>query len=235
MLTRSLIESHYAKQTQFFEESQGFQHLVSGVADVQFYDEFIANLCKTHLKSPQILAFLYAAAPPSVANQIQHNMLEELGLDSEGICHPDLLRKLADAVGLDNAKQAQIEALSQAQLHRMCSEPMLYGTLKELALSVLLEVTCFEWMLSRLSGKMGKALHSHRGLDRDSLEWFFHHSEVDIRHAEEGLDSVVNYVEYYSFEREDLETILDITFRENIFIKRYFGEIALAKETEMLA
>ncbi|MBF2065446.1 MAG: iron-containing redox enzyme family protein [Calothrix sp. C42_A2020_038] len=235
MNLRSLIESYYAKQTQVFEQSQGFQYLVSGVADIKFYDEFIANLCKTHLKSPQILAFLYAAAPPSVANQIQHNMLEELGLDSEGICHPDLLRKLADAVGSDNAKQAQIEALSQAELYRMCSEPMLYGTLKELALSVLLEVTCFEWMLSRLSGKLGKALQEYRGLDQDSLEWFFHHSEVDIRHAEEGLDSVINYIEYYNFEHEDLETILDVTFRENIFIKRYFGEIALAKATEMLA
>ncbi len=234
MLIRNLIESRYAQQSKFFEQSEGFQHLVSGVADIKFYDEFIANLCKTHLKSPQILAFLYAAAPPTVANTIQHNMLEELGLDAEGICHPDLLRKLASAVGLDNAKQVQIEASSQAELHRMCSEPMLYGTLKELALSVLLEVTCFEWMLSRLSGKMGIALQQYRKLDKESLEWFFHHSEVDIRHAEEGLDSVINYVEYYGFEIDDLETILDITFRENIFIKRYFGEIALAKETEML-
>lgn len=53
--------------------------------------------------------------------------------------------------------------------------------------------------------------------------------------SHEGLDSVVNYVEYYGFDIDELEIILDITFRENIFIKRYFGEIALALETEMLA
>lgn len=51
MLIRNLIESHYVKQTQFFKQSEGFQHLVSGVADIKFYDEFIANRSKTHLKS----------------------------------------------------------------------------------------------------------------------------------------------------------------------------------------
>lgn len=233
MDVRSLIESRYSEQVSFLENSQAFQDLESGQGDVTFHNNFISNLCKTHLKSPQILAFLYAAAPLTVVNDIQHNMLEELGLDEAGICHPDLLRKLAKAAGFDKDKLAQIEIAAQAELQRMCSEPMLYGTLKELGLSVLLEVTCFEWMLSRLSGRMGKALQKYRGLDAETLEWFFHHSEVDIRHAESGLNSVVNYVEYYGFDRDDLETILDITFRENIFIKRYFGEIILANETDM--
>ena len=57
---------------------------------------------------------------------------------------------------------------------------------------------------------------------------------MDIRHAEEGLDSVVDYVSYYEMDADELETILDITFRENIFIKRYFGVMALAQETQML-
>lgn len=235
MNIRSFIASRYAEQVSFFSLSQGFKRLESGAADSKFYDDFIANLCQTHLKSPQILAFLYAVAPPVVACQIQHNMLEELGLDSQGISHPNLLRKLAQATGFDEDMQSQLEIAAQAELVRRCSEPLLYGTLKELGLSVLLEVTCFEWMLSSLAGRMGKALHQYRGLAIKSLEWFFHHSEVDIRHAEEGLESVVNYVEYYGFEREDLETILEITFRENIFIKRYFGSISLALEANMLS
>lgn len=235
MSIRSLVESRYAKEVSFFEQSQVFQQLESGTVDVKFYDNFIANLCKTHLKSPQILAFLYASAPPTVVQEIQHNMLEELGLDEKGICHPDLLRNLAVATGFDRDKLTQIELAAQAELQRMCSEPLLYRTLKELGLSVLLEVTCFEWMLSRLSGRMGKALQQYRGISFENLEWFFHHSEVDIRHAESGLDSVVNYVAHYGFEQDDLETIVDITFRENIFIKRYFGKLILAKEIEMIS
>jgi hypothetical protein len=234
MDTRVLVESRYAEQLKFFESSELFHLVESGLGDNKFYDDFIANLCQSHLKSPQILAFLYAVAPPSVVRFIQYNMLEELGLDAEGICHPDLLRNLAIAVGFDRDRIEQIEAGSQSELHRMCSEPLLYGTLKELGLSVLLEVSSFEWMLSRLAGRIGQALQQHLKLSSENLKWFSHHSEVDIRHAEEGLDSVVNYVNHYGFNSDDLETILDITFRENVFIKRYFGEIALAKETNIL-
>jgi pyrroloquinoline quinone (PQQ) biosynthesis protein C len=221
------IESRYTEQVKFFENSDVFQRFDSGAADSQFYDNFIANLCHSHLKSPQILAFLYAVAPPQVAASIQHNMLEELGLDEQGISHSGLLHKLAKAAGFTQEMRSSIEFAAHEQLRQMCTEPLLYETLKDLGLSVLLEVTCFEWMLSRLAGRMGQALSQYRGLSHESLEWFFHHSEVDILHAEEGMDSVVKYIEYYDFDPEDLEAIIDITFRENIFIKRYFGAVYL--------
>ena len=89
-------------------------------------------------------------------------------------------------------------------------------------------------MLSRLSSRIGKALEQHRGLSPESLVWFYHHSEVDIRHAEEGLDSVEQYVAYYEMAFDELETLLDITFRENIFIQHYFGKLALAQVNYML-
>ena len=103
----------------------------------------------------------------------------------------------------------------------------MFGTIKELGLSVLLEVTCFEWMLARLSSRMGQALQTHRGIPTDGLAWFSHHSEVDIRHAAEGVEAVVHYVNDYNIEADELATILDITFRENVFIRRYFGGPAL--------
>ena len=231
---RQYIEASYSIHVKFFEEAEVFQRLVSGDADKDFYNNFIANVCQTHLKSPQILAFLYSAAPPTVASHIQHNMLEELGLDEEGVSHPSLLYKLAASTGFTEAMTQQLENGFQAELKELMSQPFLFGTLKEFGLSVLLEVTCFEWMLSRLSSRIGKALEDYHDLSAESLEWFYHHSEVDIRHAEEGLDSVVDYIDYYGFEQDDLAVIIDITFRENIFIKRYFGEFALAAETQML-
>jgi pyrroloquinoline quinone (PQQ) biosynthesis protein C len=228
MNLHNFIKSRYAEQVKFFENSDVFQRFDSGVSDREFYDNFIANLCQTHLKSPQILAFLYAVAPPQVATSIQHNMLEELGLDEQGISHPGLLHKLAQEAGFTKEMRSSLELAAHEQLRQMCTEPLLYETLKDLGLSVLLEVTCFEWMLSRLAGRMGQALSQYRGLSHESLEWFFHHSQVDIHHAEEGLNSVVKYIEYYEVDLDDLEAIIDIVFRENIFIKRYFGSIYLA-------
>jgi hypothetical protein len=231
---RPLIEKQYAAHVEDFAQSTKFQQLESGQLSHDDIDQFIANLCKAHLKSPQILAFLYSVAPPSAVANIQHNMLEELGLDDEGICHPDLLLQLAEAAGFDDLQRDSLIQGAQDHLRSLCTDPLMFGTIKELGLSVLLEVTCFEWMLSRLSSRMGKALETHRGLSPKSLEWFYHHSEVDIRHAEEGVTSVVDYVHYYDMDTDELETILDITFRENVFIKRYFGAIALAQETHML-
>lgn len=231
---RAIIETQYDAQVQAFAQSSKFQQLTSGQLSRTEIDQFIANLCQAHLKSPQILAFLYSVAPPTTAPQIQHNMLEELGLDDEGICHPDLLHQLATAAGFTPQQREALKAGAQAQLRTLCTDPLMFGTIKELGLSVLLEVTCFEWMLSKLSSQMGQALDVHRGLPPESLAWFYHHSEVDIRHAEEGVDSVVDYVRYYEIEADELETLLDITFRENIFIKRYFGVMALAQENQML-
>ena len=231
----SLIESKFREQTEDFAASRAFQSLEKGGASRRDYDDFIAGVCRTHLKSPQILAFLYSIAPPSAVENIRHNMLEELGLDeAEGVSHPALLLELAAAAGFDDAARKNLEANAQEELRRIVSDPLLFGTLKEVGLNVLLETTAFEWMLSRLATRMGNFLAEHRGLSNESLRWFRHHSEVDIRHAEEGLRAVIDYIEFYEFEATDAEIILDITFRENVFIKRYFGEIALAAQTGTL-
>lgn len=96
MLVRQTLEAEYAAQCEAFARSEAFRSLESGSASRQAYDSFIAGVCRTHLKSPQILAFLYSVAPPAAAELIKHNMLEELGLDAEGISHPALLLQLID-------------------------------------------------------------------------------------------------------------------------------------------
>jgi pyrroloquinoline quinone (PQQ) biosynthesis protein C len=226
MTLRPLIEIVYETQVRQFAQSCQFQQLETGQLSAHDIDQFIFNLCQAHLKSPQILAFLYSVAPPSAAQTLQHNMLEEMGLDDEGICHPDLLRQLAGAAGFDAQRQHALDIAAQEQLRTLCTDPLMFLTIKELGLSVLLEVTCFEWMLARLSSRIGNALETHYHLPPESLQWFYHHSEVDIRHAEEGVMSVIDYVTYYDIDTDELETILDITFRENIFVKRYFGALA---------
>ncbi|HEY0005677.1 MAG TPA: iron-containing redox enzyme family protein [Pyrinomonadaceae bacterium] len=223
-MIRSLVESEFAGQTEAFAASAAFQSLKSGRAQKQDYDHLIEGLCRTHLKSPQILAFLYSMSPPRAARSLKHNMLEELGLDGEAVAHPQLLLKLAEASGFEQETLERLEAESQDELRQMCTDPILFGSFKEFGLVVLLEVTCFEWMLSRLAQSMAGFLSKHRGLTGEALEWFLHHSEVDQRHAEEGLDAVVDYVAYYDFEMDDLRSLLEITFRENVFLKRYFGE-----------
>ena len=187
MTLHSLIETYYDSQTGDFAKSSEFQRLESGRLNVIEIDEFIHNLCRSHLKSPQILAFLYAIAPPAAADAVQHNLLEEMGLDEAGIRHPDLLYQLMQAAGFSPQQQDAVTAAAQAQVRSLCTDPLMFGTIKELGLSVLLEVTCFEWMLARLSSRMGQALQTHRGIPTDGLAWFSHHSEVDIRHAEEGI------------------------------------------------
>ena len=62
------------------------------------------------------------------------------------------------------------------------------------------------------------------GLPARALEWFTHHSEVDIRHAEQGLDDLEAYVRYYEFADDEALTIVEMTLRENVFARRYFRD-----------
>ena len=235
MLIRQTLEAEYAAQCETFARSDAFRSLEEGNASRQAYDSFIAGVCRTHLKSPQILAFLYSVAPPAAAELIKHNMLEELGLDAEGVSHPALLLQLIEGAGLSRKARRTLEAEAQSNLRRMCTDPILYGTFKEVGLGVMLEVTCFEWMLSRLAGRMARFLSLHRGLSDESLQWFSHHSEVDLRHAEEGLDTVIEYLSYYEFDETHATSILEITFRENPFLKRYLGQTLLAEIEAVIA
>lgn len=234
MKLRCLVESEYSRQTEDFARSELFQSLEKGTASAEDYDGFISGVCRSHLKSPHILAFLFALAPPAEADKLKHNMLEELGLDNKGVSHPSLLVKLMEGAGFDEKRRAQIELDAAEELRSIIASPILFGTLKEIGLSVLMETVAFEWMLSRLAGRAARALRDHRQLPAHALRWFYHHSEVDLRHAEEGLDAVEAYARLYEFDDSDAETILEVTFRENVFIKRYFGAGASVRDEALV-
>lgn len=226
MINRDYLESQFARNTDELVSCPEFRALEDGSASPDQYDAFIANVIRAHLRSPQIVAFLFALAPPETAESLEENMLEELGRgDEAGTPHPSLLKDLAAAAGL---LLGPIEQMAVIDLRRLATEPLLYGTLKENGLAALTQVCAFEWMLSRTSSRVAMALTRHRGLALENLEWFTLHSEVDIQHAEEGLNNLLSYIRYYEFSDDDAQSIVEMALRENLFIKRYFGELSLA-------
>jgi pyrroloquinoline quinone (PQQ) biosynthesis protein C len=223
MTTRVRVEKIYKTQTETFSNSLPFQALEKGTASPMEYELFLTNLGKTHLQSPKILAFLFAISPPKSSENVKHNLLEELGLEESEESHPDLLRKMMRAAGFDSAALGRLEQEAQEEVRRMCQSPMMYGTIKEFGLHIMLEVFSFEWMLSRLASRIGDFLVKHRGYRKEDLLWLFFHSEKDIEHAEEALNTLTEYVDYYGISQEGLDLIIEATFRENIFMKHYLA------------
>jgi pyrroloquinoline quinone (PQQ) biosynthesis protein C len=222
MNIRTQVESVYKAQTEAFAASAEFQALEQGRAAAAAYRQFLSDLCKAHIQSPKILAFLYSIAPPASSEHVKHNLLEELGLEEAKESHPQILTKTMQAAGFDATTLTHLEREAQEEVRHMCTDPFMYGTLKEFGLHILLEVSSFEWMLSRLASRMGDFLVQHQRMRQEDLLWFFYHSEKDIQHAEEALDTIVDYANYYGLSSEELDAILDITFRENVFLRRYF-------------
>jgi hypothetical protein len=221
---RARIETLFAQQVESLTGSAEFRALERGTAAPGQYDAFIENVARAHLRSPQLLAFLYALAPPAAADDLRHNLLEELGLDEEaGRPHPDLLKDLLAGAGLAHRLPA-LEAEADDDLRRVVVDPLLYGTLREVGLAALTEIVAFEHMLSRVSGRIARALAEHRGLPAAALTWFTHHSEVDVRHAEQGLAHLEAYVAYYDFRPDEALTIVEMALRENVFARRYFRD-----------
>ncbi len=219
---RSTVEVVLADHVEQLTSSSQFRRLEHGEASQEEYDRFIANVVRTHVKSPQVVAFLYAFAPPDAAGDLLHNLLEEVGIEEEsGVAHPAMLGDLAAGAGLAPVLP-ELERLAAEDLRSIVSGPLLYGTLKEVGLAALCEVVAYEFMLSRVASRVERALEAHRGLAPEALEWFHHHSEVDIAHAEQGLQHIEDYVHHYAIPDDDAVSIIELTLRENVFIRRYF-------------
>lgn len=234
MSLRDRVEALYERLVTEFTACAEFKALEHGAASLEEYDRFLSNVVRAHLKSPQALAFLYSLAPPDAAPRLLHTMLEELGIEVlSDVAHPSMLRELAKGAGL-GPLLPELEEQAAADIRQVVVEPLLYGTLKEVGLAALCEIVAFEYMLSRTARRMATALAACRGLTAETLEWFTHHSEVDVRHAEQGLDDLVAYADYYDFAEDGAFTICEMALGENMFIKRYFGELALGRARSMI-
>ena len=221
MSVRDAARNAFEQQTDALVRDERFHRLETGAASPDDYDRFVANVFITHAHSPRYLAFLYSVAPPAAADRIRGNLLEELGeTGTVRVSHPDLLADLVRAAGLADRLPA-LRREADERLRQAIGERLIYASLREVGFAALCEITAFEFMLSRLAGRMAAALSTHRGLEATRLTWFSHHAEVDVRHAEEGLDSIQDYVEHHRIGSEDAAALLDMALRENVFIRRY--------------
>ena len=221
---RGFVEAVFMEHVEEFATCARFRRLESGEASSKDYDRFVANLVRTHSRSPQLVAFLYSLAPPDAAEDFLHNLLEELGIEEDsGEAHPAMLQDLAAAAGLSPVLPV-LDRLAAEDLRDIVSSPLMYGTLKEVGLAALCEIVAFEFMLSRCSSRIERALAVHQGLPPDALRWFRHHSEVDIAHAEQGLQHIDTYVRYYGLTQDEGLGIVELTLRENVFVTRYLDQ-----------
>src|SRR5438876_7010856 len=98
---RSQVEALFTRQVEALAASPQLRALEEGVATLAHYNAFIENVARAHLRSPQLVAFLFAVAPPAAAHHLLDNLLEELGLETPSARpHPELLRDLLEGAGL---------------------------------------------------------------------------------------------------------------------------------------
>jgi pyrroloquinoline quinone (PQQ) biosynthesis protein C len=165
---------------------------------------------------------LYSTSAPTATPAMLENLCDELGLTGDGPSHPALLGHMLDDLGVEAARREALEADAERDLRHLLSQPLMFPTLRETALGMLLEVSSFEWALSRVAGRMAIAIEQHWGLSPSTLRWFTLHATVDVRHAREAVDAVAEFVDFYDVDHTDLQTIIELTFRQNVLVRRYF-------------
>ena len=198
------------------------QALLSGEMIPDEVRAFFRSFIVTHLNSVQILSFLFSIVPRGPSDLVKENLLEEMGLEESEKSHPDMLIDLARGLGFSQQDILRLSAEADEVRRRFSSSKIPYGTLRDLGLSILLETVAFEFFLSRVSDSMAYAMTGHYGLSAGAVQWFTLHGEVDIKHAEEGKQTILSYVSYYRFQPDEFERIARKTFAENVVLNQYF-------------
>ena len=198
------------------------QALLSGEMIPDEVRAFFRSFIVTHLNSVQILSFLFSIVPRGPSDLVKENLLEEMGLEESEKSHPDMLIDLARGLGFSQKDILRLSAEADEVRRSFSSSKVPYGTLRDLGLSILLETVAFEFFLSRVSGNIVNAMTGHYGLSAGAVQWFTLHGEVDIKHAEEGKQTILSYVSYYRFQPDEFERIARKTFAENVVLNRYF-------------
>jgi muconate cycloisomerase len=221
MISDQHISKIFDDATREFRDSLEYQDLVSGRAGAEFAREFFRNVFRTHYLSSHIVALCFASLPSKAAELLKENLLEEMGRSGEPP-HSALLLEMAHGVGFSQAEIERLIADAREKVAVFCATCVPVPTLRELCLSVLLETMSFEFMLSRCSSEIAGALASKYETPKPALHWFALHSEVDIRHAEEGLTVILDYIEFHQISDELYRQIARVTLGENMFSRHYF-------------
>ena len=221
MITTERIRAVYQHATDEFLESDEFAALVSGQAAPAFVREFARNVFRTHYLSAHIVALCFAALPSNAAALLKENLLEEMGRSENDPAHSTLLLKLAEGTGCSPQEIDKLIDDSRLRVSEFCATRVGLPTLREICLAVLLETLSFEFMLARCSGKIAAALAERYAIPKAALIWFELHSEVDIRHAEEGLTVIADYLAFHQISDASFELIQRVAL-DRVFIKHYF-------------
>jgi muconate cycloisomerase len=238
MIATERIRAVYENATDEFTKSAEFAALVSGQAAPEFVREFARNVFRTHYLSAHIVALCFAALPSNAAALLKENLLEEMGRSEDEPPHSTLLLKLAEGIGCTPDEIDRLIADARRQVSEFCATRVGLPTLREICLAVLLETLSFEFMLSRCSRKIATALRQQYAIPIAALSWFELHSEVDIRHAEEGLTVIADYLAFHQISDATFELIQRAVLSK-VFTKHYFPAreraFALPAKTESLA
>jgi len=221
MISTAELRAAYEKATAEFIESREFQVLVSGQAAPNFVRQFLFNVFRTHYLSAHIVALCFAALPSNAAVLLKENLLEEMGHSEDEPPHSALLLKLAEGIGCTPQEIDKLIDDARRRVAVFCATRVPLATLREICLAVLLETLSFEFMLSRCSGQIATALREHYGVAKAALEWFELHSEVDIRHAEEGLTVIEDYLVFHQIGDPTFDLIQRAALGK-VFSKHYF-------------
>lgn len=222
MISDKHISDFFNTATRELRDCAEFQDLVSGHAAPEAVREFIRNIFRTHYLSSHIVALCFASLPSKAAELLKENLLEEMGRSEDEPPHSALLLEMARGIELSEAEIERLVADAQERVAVFCATRVPVATLRELCLSVLLETMSFEFMLSRCSSEVAGALSAHYAIAKPALRWFELHSEVDIRHAEEGLTVIRDYVDFHRISDDLFDQIARLTLGDNIFGRHYF-------------
>ena len=225
------VRAAYDRAATEFWNCDSMQNLRCGRLHEDDLRVFIGNVFRTHFNSPHILAFLFSSLPSHTSELLKDNLLEELGLTSDGPAHPALLADLARGAGFTEIDVSKLASESQDQIRQFCSTPWPFPTLRDLILSVLLETEAFEFLLSRYATHLGSVLHTRYGLNKQAVRWFDLHAEADIRHAEEGNRVITDFLAFHRIGKDEFEKIRHATFHTNVFLNRYFPEVLCTTRT----
>jgi muconate cycloisomerase len=222
MISAEQITRAFDSASRQFRESDEYRELVSGRANLEAAREFLRNVFRTHFLSSHIVALCFASLPSTAAEMLRENLLEEMGRSDTEKPHSALLLELARGVGFDQSEIDGLIADARRRLAVFCATRVPASTLRELCLAVLLETMSFEFMLSRCSSEIAAALTSHYGFAKPALHWFALHSEVDVRHAEEGVTVIQDYLSFHRVPDDLFEQIASHTLGDNLFGRHYF-------------
>lgn len=221
MITAERIHAIFDQATSEFADSAEYRELILGHAKHEYALEFIRNVFRTHYLSSHIVALCFAALPSSAAALLRENLLEEMGSSEDEPPHSALLLKLAQGAGFSQQEIDRLIDDARRQVSLFCASRVPLATLREICLAVLIETMSFEFMLSRCSSHIHKALHESYGIAKDALQWFALHSEVDIRHAQEGLTVIHDYLEFHQVGDASFELIQRNALSQ-VFNRHYF-------------